>query len=144
MKCLCLELTTCPPFSPGQGRRISTRLSRPCLGLTMTSVPVLSISNGPRAMVKRKSTTSFISDIIYLIQNRKKKAKVAKGAIKDEESAKASPSGSGRNSPAIASTSDERQTAAEKRFQEVQRKRVRLFVRCLTTSCIYVYHAACR
>ncbi|KAN0124827.1 DUF1754 domain containing protein [Russula decolorans] len=54
---------------------------------------------------------------------KKKKAKVAKGAIKDEESAKASPSGSGRNSPAIAGTSDERKTAAEKRFQEVQRKR---------------------
>ncbi|KAI0278115.1 hypothetical protein BGY98DRAFT_1186727 [Russula aff. rugulosa BPL654] len=53
-----------------------------------------------------------------------KKVKVAKGAIKDDESAKASPSGSGRNSPAIAGTSDERKTAAEKRFQEVQRKRL--------------------
>ena len=62
----------------------------------------------------------------FLILDRKKKAKVAKGAIKDEESVKASPSGSGRNSPAIAGTSDERKTAAEKRFQEVQRKRVRL------------------
>jgi protein FAM32A len=73
--------------------------------------------------------------IIYLNQDRKKKPK---GAIKVDESVKASPSGSGRNSPAIAGTSDERQTAAEKRFQEVQRKRVRLFTWCPTTSCIYV------
>jgi protein FAM32A len=86
----------------------------------------------------KKCAPSFISDIIYLIQDRKKKAKVAKGVIKDEESAKASPSGSGRNSPAIAGSSDERKTDAEKRFKEVQRKRVRLFARCLTTSCIYV------
>ncbi|KAF8506754.1 DUF1754-domain-containing protein [Russula emetica] len=72
----------------------------------------------------KKCAPSFISDIVYLIQDRKKKAKVAKGVINDEESAKASPSGSGRNSPAIAGTSDERKTAAEKRFQEVQRKRL--------------------
>ncbi|KAF8460977.1 DUF1754-domain-containing protein [Russula ochroleuca] len=55
---------------------------------------------------------------------KKKKPKVARGAIQDEESAKASPSGSGRNSPAAPGGSDERRTAAEKRFQEVQRKRL--------------------
>jgi protein FAM32A len=58
------------------------------------------------------------------MQDRKKKRKVAKGGVQDEESAKASPSGSGRNSPAIPGASDERKTSAEKRFQEVQRQRV--------------------
>ena len=73
-----------------------------------------------------KKCAFFHLRYLFLIRDRKKKAKVTKGAIKDDESAKASPSGSGRNSPAIAGTSDELKTAAEKRFQEVQRKRVRL------------------
>ena len=48
--------------------------------------------------------------------------------LKEEDDLKSlSPSGSGRNSPAIASSSSssERKTPAEKRFEEVQRKRVR-------------------
>ncbi|KAI0257188.1 hypothetical protein BJV78DRAFT_1160809 [Lactifluus subvellereus] len=61
------------------------------------------------------------------IVKKKKKSKsdqTAKGAVQGEEPAKASPSGSNRSSPAIASGSDDRKTAAEKRFQEVQRKRL--------------------
>ncbi|KZT75021.1 DUF1754-domain-containing protein [Daedalea quercina L-15889] len=45
--------------------------------------------------------------------------------LRQEEAIKSSsPSGSGRNSPAIASSSSDRKTAAEKRFEEVQRKRL--------------------
>ncbi|KAH9836934.1 DUF1754-domain-containing protein [Rhodofomes roseus] len=45
-------------------------------------------------------------------------------SLNQEEAAKIpSSSGSGRNSPAIASSSD-RKTAAERRFEEVQRKRL--------------------
>ncbi|KAI0778362.1 hypothetical protein BD413DRAFT_508652 [Trametes elegans] len=40
-----------------------------------------------------------------------------------EDTKTSSPSGSGRNSPAIASASD-RKTAAEKRFEEVQKRRL--------------------
>ena len=45
---------------------------------------------------------------------------------KEDDLKSSSPSGSGRNSPAIASSSgsSERKTPAEKRFEEVQRKRV--------------------
>lgn len=45
--------------------------------------------------------------------------------LKKEDDKSLSPSGSGRNSPAIA-TASERKTPAEKRFEEVQRKRVRV------------------
>lgn len=48
---------------------------------------------------------------------------------KEDDLKSPSPSGSGRNSPAIASSSTasiERKTPAEKRFEEVQRKRVRI------------------
>jgi hypothetical protein len=132
-----------PRAWPGCARRVSTCLSRPCL--TTTSVRLVpSVSNGLQGMVQSKSAPGFTSDTIYLIQVRKKKPKVAKGAIQDDESAKASPSGSGRNSPAVPGASDERKTAAEKRFQEVQRKRVCHFARCLTASCVYECHAACR
>jgi hypothetical protein len=82
----------------------------------------------------------YPSDFIHLIHYRKKKPKVdksAKSADQDEEPAKASPSGSSRNSPAIAGASDERKTAAEKRFQEVQRKRVRRLVLGPSASCIH-------
>ncbi|KAI0734709.1 DUF1754-domain-containing protein [Fomitopsis betulina] len=43
--------------------------------------------------------------------------------LKKEDDKSLSPSGSGRNSPAIA-TASERKTPAEKRFEEVQRKRL--------------------
>lgn len=47
-------------------------------------------------------------------------------AIKEDEAKTASPSGSGRSTPAIArSSGSDRKTAAEKRFEETQRKRVR-------------------
>ena len=49
--------------------------------------------------------------------------KALERAIKEDEY-KASPAGSSRNSPAAASSSD-RKTDAEKRFEEVQKKRVR-------------------
>ncbi|KAI9460537.1 hypothetical protein BJY52DRAFT_1211413 [Lactarius psammicola] len=62
------------------------------------------------------------------VVKKKKKLRsdqTAKGAIQDEgQSNKASPSGSSRSSPAIAGSSDDKKTAAEKRFQEVQRKRL--------------------
>ncbi|KAI0296256.1 hypothetical protein BC826DRAFT_1006113 [Russula brevipes] len=61
------------------------------------------------------------------VGKKKKKSKIdkaSKAAIHDDEPAKASPSGSNRSSPAIAGASDERKTAAEKRFQDVQRKRL--------------------
>ncbi|KAI1789827.1 hypothetical protein LXA43DRAFT_1019761 [Ganoderma leucocontextum] len=46
-------------------------------------------------------------------------------AIKEEESKSASPSGSGRSTPAVASSSgSDRKTAAERRFEETQRKRL--------------------
>ncbi|KAM5533951.1 hypothetical protein V8D89_012376 [Ganoderma adspersum] len=46
-------------------------------------------------------------------------------AIKEEEAKSASPSGSGRSTPAVASSSSsDRKTAAEKRFEETQRKRL--------------------
>ncbi|PIL31765.1 hypothetical protein GSI_06469 [Ganoderma sinense ZZ0214-1] len=46
-------------------------------------------------------------------------------AIKEEESRSASPSGSGRSTPVIASSSsNDRKTAAEKRFEEIQKKRL--------------------
>ncbi len=80
---------------------------------------------------------------ISLIQHRKKKSKskdkakaaspeeervkALERAIKEDEATAASPSGSGRNSPAVASgsSSSDRKTAAERRFEEVQKKRVR-------------------
>ncbi|KAH9968612.1 hypothetical protein BC827DRAFT_1367722 [Russula dissimulans] len=58
-------------------------------------------------------------------KNKKPKAdKASKGAVQDEQFDKASPSGSNKDSPAIAGASDERKTAAEKRFQGVQRRRL--------------------
>ncbi|KAI0639588.1 DUF1754-domain-containing protein [Trametes polyzona] len=51
------------------------------------------------------------------------RVKALERAIKEDEAKVVSPSGSGRNSPAVASSSD-RKTAAEKRFEEVQRKRL--------------------
>ncbi|KAI0361427.1 DUF1754-domain-containing protein [Trametes cingulata] len=51
------------------------------------------------------------------------RVKALERAIQEDEAKTASPSGSGRNSPAVASTS-ERKTAAERRFEEVQRKRL--------------------
>ncbi|TFK94373.1 DUF1754-domain-containing protein [Polyporus arcularius HHB13444] len=51
--------------------------------------------------------------------------KALERAIQDDEAKAASPVGSGRNSPALAgSSSSDRKTAAEKRFEEVQRKRL--------------------
>ncbi|RDX51054.1 DUF1754-domain-containing protein [Lentinus brumalis] len=50
--------------------------------------------------------------------------KALERAIQDDEARAASPAGSGRNSPAIAGSSSDRKTAAEKRFEEVQRKRL--------------------
>ncbi|KAN0133211.1 DUF1754 domain containing protein [Lactarius tabidus] len=62
------------------------------------------------------------------VVKKKKKPKgdqTSKGVNQDEgQSSKASPSGSGRNSPAIGGSSDDKKTAAEKRFQQVQRKRL--------------------
>lgn len=47
--------------------------------------------------------------------------------LREEETKIGSPSGSGRGSPAaVSSSSTDRKTAAEKRFEEVRRKRVRL------------------
>ena len=47
--------------------------------------------------------------------------------MREEEAKTGSPSGSGRGSPAaVSSSSSDRKTAAEKRFEEVRRKRVRL------------------
>ena len=52
--------------------------------------------------------------------------KALERAIQEEKALSVSPAGSGRNSPAIASSSNsEKKTAAERRFEEVQRKRVR-------------------
>ena len=52
--------------------------------------------------------------------------KALERAIQEEKALSVSPAGSGRNSPAIASSStSEKKTAAERRFEEVQRKRVR-------------------
>ena len=54
------------------------------------------------------------------------RVKALEKAIKEDEAKSASPSGSGRNTPALASSSSgDRKTAAEKRFEEVQKKRVR-------------------
>ncbi|KAI9065917.1 DUF1754-domain-containing protein [Trametes coccinea BRFM310] len=53
------------------------------------------------------------------------RVKALERAIKEDEAKLGSPSGSGRNSPAVASTSaSERKTAAEKRFEEIQKKRL--------------------
>ncbi|KAI0673315.1 DUF1754-domain-containing protein [Trametes maxima] len=49
--------------------------------------------------------------------------KALERAIQEDEAKAASPSGSGRNSPAATGTGD-RKTPAEKRFEEVQRKRL--------------------
>ncbi|KAH9858014.1 DUF1754-domain-containing protein [Lenzites betulinus] len=49
--------------------------------------------------------------------------KALERAIEEDESKVASSAGSGRNSPAIAGTSD-RKTAAEKRFEETQKRRL--------------------
>ena len=52
--------------------------------------------------------------------------KALERAIKEDEIKSASPSDSGRNSPAVAGSSNgDRKTAAERRFEEIQRKRVR-------------------
>ena len=111
------------------------------VGLSLTTMSEYDVLPGGSLKLKRTLEDGGVkkcvfiypcpSDFIHLIQHRKRKRKVdntGKGAIQDEEPAKASPSGSNRNSPGIAGASDERKTAAEKRFQEVQRKRVRLFV----------------
>ncbi|TBU49923.1 hypothetical protein BD309DRAFT_996522 [Dichomitus squalens] len=46
-------------------------------------------------------------------------------AIQEEKARSASPVGSGRNSPAVAGSSNsERKTAAEKRFEETQKRRL--------------------
>ncbi|KAH9982841.1 hypothetical protein BGW80DRAFT_1265242 [Lactifluus volemus] len=61
------------------------------------------------------------------VVKKKKKLKSvqkANAAVHDEEPVQASPSGSNSSSPAIPSGSNDRKTAAEKRFQEVQRKRL--------------------
>ncbi|KAI0801089.1 hypothetical protein C8Q74DRAFT_1240255 [Fomes fomentarius] len=52
------------------------------------------------------------------------RVKALERAIKEDEAKAASPSGSGRNSPAVASGSSDRKTAAERRFEEVQKKRL--------------------
>ena len=53
------------------------------------------------------------------------RVKALERAIQEEETKAASPVGSGRNSPAISgSSSSDRKTAAEKRFEEVQKRRV--------------------
>ncbi|KAH9898218.1 DUF1754-domain-containing protein [Cubamyces lactineus] len=53
------------------------------------------------------------------------RVKALERAIKEDEAKSVSPSGSGRNSPAlVSSSSGDRKTAAEKRFEEVQRKRL--------------------
>ncbi|KAH9997707.1 hypothetical protein BJV74DRAFT_826026 [Russula compacta] len=91
--------------------------------LSLTAMSEYDFRPGGSLKLKRTAEGSVVK--------KKKKTKVdktAQGVTQDEEEpAKASPSGSNRNSPSIAGASDERKTAAEKRFQEVQRKRVRLF-----------------
>ena len=52
------------------------------------------------------------------------RVKALERAIQEEETKVASPVGSGRNSPAISGSSSDRKTAAEKRFEEVQKRRV--------------------
>ncbi|KAI0734998.1 hypothetical protein C8Q76DRAFT_710591 [Earliella scabrosa] len=54
------------------------------------------------------------------------RVKALERAIQEDAAKSASPSGSGRNSPAVASgsSSSDRKTAAERRFEEVQRKRL--------------------
>jgi protein FAM32A len=78
-------------------------------------------------IVKKYAFIAYLFYVIYILF-RKKKPKgdqTSKGVNQDEgQSSKASPSGSGRNSPALGGSSDDKKTAAEKRFQEVQRKRV--------------------
>ncbi|KZT02446.1 DUF1754-domain-containing protein [Laetiporus sulphureus 93-53] len=49
--------------------------------------------------------------------------KELESALKVEEAKSGSPSGSGRSSPVVSSSSD-RKTAAERRFEEVQKKRL--------------------
>ncbi|THH13589.1 hypothetical protein EW146_g6651 [Bondarzewia mesenterica] len=53
--------------------------------------------------------------------------------VKDDSPVLGSPEGSDRNSPALGSTSSERKTEAERRFQEVQRKRLAERVKKLAT-----------
>ncbi|CDO72957.1 hypothetical protein BN946_scf185007.g11 [Trametes cinnabarina] len=53
------------------------------------------------------------------------RVKALERAIKEDEAKLGTPSGSGRSSPAVASTSaTERKTAAERRFEEIQKKRL--------------------
>ena len=68
----------------------------------------------------------FSYHLLFICRKKKSKGdQTSKGVNQDEgQSSKASPSGSGRNSPGVAGTSDDKKTAAEKRFQQVQRKRV--------------------
>ncbi|KAI0319787.1 hypothetical protein OF83DRAFT_1108546 [Amylostereum chailletii] len=71
------------------------------------------------------------------VRKKKSKSKDKDAAVKEilkrDSPTPGSPSGSGRNSPAIAGSSADRKTEAERRFQEVQRKRVRWSARRFVT-----------
>ncbi|KAI0756828.1 DUF1754-domain-containing protein [Daedaleopsis nitida] len=73
-------------------------------------------------IVKKKKKTKS-KDKEKAVSPDEDRVKALERAIKEDEAKSASPAGSGRNSPAIAGSSD-RKTAAERRFEEVQKKRL--------------------
>ncbi|OJT10059.1 hypothetical protein TRAPUB_13415 [Trametes pubescens] len=72
---------------------------------------------------KKKKSKSKDKDKERAISPGEERLKALERAIKEDDGNGGTPSGSGRNSPAIVGTSD-RKTAAEKRFEEVQKKRL--------------------
>ncbi|EIW87038.1 DUF1754-domain-containing protein [Coniophora puteana RWD-64-598 SS2] len=79
-----------------------------------------SVQDGGIVKKKKKSKSKSTSDDA----KRREREKVKELLLKDEEgSPRDSPSGSGRNSPAVGGSND-RKTDAEKRFEEAQRRRL--------------------
>jgi len=74
-------------------------------------------------IVKKKKKSKSKSKDKERDDGEKERLKELEAVMREEESKSGSPSGSNRNSPAAASSSD-RKTAAEKRFEEAQRKRL--------------------
>ncbi|GBE77730.1 hypothetical protein BKA93DRAFT_757808 [Sparassis latifolia] len=73
-------------------------------------------------IVKKKKSSKSKSKEKEKIAERER-LKEVELLLREEEAKAESPSGSSRNSPALGSSSDKK-TAAEKRFEEVQKKRL--------------------
>ena len=63
--------------------------------------------------------------------------------LKEDDYKTGSPSGSGRNSPAVGG-SNSKKTEAERRFEEIQKRRVRSFLSNVDRSCVhFLLYSAC-